>query len=121
MENDKLLKLVMQTKAKLLLSKARNQVKVEITPEMQEHIPADILREQIRHDMMRRLATELVNNYSGHIQEEANGMSTTKSLDLMVMPTDTFKYIVDETIKLMPLEAIDKIRMQVIEELNKPK
>ena len=111
MEDHKLYDLVMRTKAKLLLGNARMQTETQITSEMEENIDPDILNDRVRHDMSQRLSREVINNYAGQIQKEQGDFSGTKyTLDLMVIPTESFKYTIDEIIKLMPQEHIDKLR-----------
>jgi len=101
----------MRTKAKLLLGKARMQSQVKITSEMEESIDPNVLNEQVKRDMTKVLSKEVFKNYNGYIQKEKGDFSGTKhTLDLMVIPTESFKYTIDEIIRLMPQEAIDKLR-----------
>jgi hypothetical protein len=101
----------MRTKAKLLLGKARMLTQVQITSEMTDQIDPYDLTQQVNQDMSQRLSREVFKNYAGQIQKEPNEVGGTKhTLDLMVIPTESFKYTIDEIIRLMPQGHIDKLR-----------
>lgn len=113
MNEDKLLKLVLGTKARLLLKKSRVQCQVQLTDDIIKHTDTNKINEIVLHDICLKVSREIMNNFSGHIKEEGTGPGLTKKIDLMVVPTDSFKLVLEETIRLTSKRIIDEIRKDI--------
>lgn len=114
MDINDLYKLVFSNKAKILLEKSRTISQITINPEMEQHVKPEILNEIINKELMMNLSKLVLKNFSMHIKDEnKNDNIKTKSIDLMVIPTDSFKIVVEEVVRLMPQKAIDEIRRGV--------
>lgn len=111
MDSYNLWKRAMSTKARLLIEKSRVISEVAITPEMELHYDYETLNRLINTDLINSLSKEVMKNFSMHITEEPiNDQMKKKKIDLMVVPTDSFKIVIEEVIRLMPQNVIDEIR-----------
>ena len=104
-------KSIMSTKAKILLSKSRIIGRVQINKDMIEHYEYNDIDRYVNHDLMKSLTGKIMENFSMHIQEKSLSPDLKeKEIDLMVVPTDSFKIVVEEVIRLMPENTIRELR-----------
>ena len=110
-QSDKdLYKLVISTKAKLLLEKARVVSQVEVNPEIINGSVDDVSK-YLNFELFKTLTAEIQKNFSMHIQDETDIQGKVmKKIDLMVIPTDMLKEVIDEIIVSLPKSVIDEVK-----------
>jgi hypothetical protein len=96
-------------KCSLLLNKSRKRVKHIVSEEHKRLSDVNVER-LVKHQMIQRLSTDLVEDAYNKIEIRQTHLGDEYELDLIVIPTEDLKSVVDYLVQNMPLEDILRIR-----------
>jgi len=108
-EFEKLHRLMTDAKCSLLLNKARKRVK-HIVSEEHKRLSGVNVERLVKHQMIQRLSTDLVENVYNKIEIKQTHLGDEYELDLIVIPTEDLKLVVNYLVQNMPLEDLLRVR-----------
>jgi hypothetical protein len=108
-EFKRLHRLMTDAKCSLLLNKSRKRVK-HIVSEDHKRLSDVNVERLVKHQMIQRLSTDLVENVYNKIEIRQTQLGDEYELDLVVIPTEDLKSVVNYLVQNMPLEDILRIR-----------
>jgi hypothetical protein len=108
-EFEKLHRLMTDAKCSLLLNKARKRVK-HIVSEEHKRLSSVNVERLVKHQMIQRLSTDLVENVYNKIEIKQTHLGDEYELDLIVIPTEDLKLVVNYLVQNMPLEDLLRVR-----------
>jgi hypothetical protein len=97
-------------KCSLILNNARKRIKHTISNDEYHSIKFDKIDDIIKNQMIKKLSSSVVSEVYNKIKKEDLIVSKSYELDVVVIPTEDLKSVVDYLIQNMPLEDILKIR-----------
>jgi asparagine synthetase A len=109
-EFEKLHRLMTDAKCSLMLNNARKRIKHTISNDEYHSMKLDNIDVIIKNQMIKNLSSSVVNEVYNKIKKEDLIVSKSYELDVVVIPTEDLKSVVDYLIQNMPLEDILKIR-----------
>jgi hypothetical protein len=108
-EFKRLHRLMTDAKCSLLLNKSRKRVKHIVSEEHKRLSDVNVER-LVKHQMIQRLSTDLVENAYNKIEIRQTHLGDEYELDLIVIPTEDLKSVVNYLVQNMPLDDILRIR-----------
>ena len=109
-EFEKLHRLLTDAKCSLILNNSRKRIKHTISNDEYHSIKFDKIDDVIKNQMIKKLSSSVVSEVYNKIKKEDLIVSKSYELDVVVIPTEDLKSVVDYLIQNMPLEDILKIR-----------
>ena len=109
-EFEKLHRLMTDAKCSLILNNARKRIKHTISNDEYHSMKLDNIDVIIKNQMIKNLSSSVVNEVYNKIKKEDLIVSKSYELDVVVIPTEDLKSVVDYLIQNMPLEDILRIR-----------
>lgn len=109
-EFEKLHRLMTDVKCSLMLNNARKRIKHTISNDEYHSMKLDNIDVIIKNQMIKNLSSSVVNEVYNKIKKEDLIVSKSYELDVVVIPTEDLKSVVDYLIQNMPLEDILRIR-----------
>ena len=109
-EFEKLHRLMTDAKCSLMLNNARKRIKHTISNDEYHSMKLDNIDVIIKNQMIKNLSSSVVNEVYNKIKKEDLIVSKSYELDVVVIPTEDLKSVVDYLIQNMPLEDILRIR-----------
>jgi hypothetical protein len=116
MENSELKEIfrrAMDVKALSHLNNARKYVQHELNRELEELSSVDYdkyIKSEIRNELANKLVYDVENQIKVSRKEHTG--NKLYELDLIVLPTEMFQYVINTIVKNMSQENLDKIRKQ---------
>jgi hypothetical protein len=108
-EFKRLHRLMTDAKCSLLLNKSRKRVKHIVSEEHKRLSDVNVER-LVKHQMIQRLSTDLVEDAYNKIEITKTHLGDEYELDLIVIPTEDLKSVVNYLVQNMPLDDILRIR-----------
>lgn len=109
-EFEKLHRLMTDAKCSLILNNARKRIKHTISNDEYHSIKSDKIDDVIKNQMIKNLSSSVVSEVYNKIKKEDLIVSKSYELDVVVIPTEDLKSIINYLIQNMPLEDILRIR-----------
>ena len=109
-EIEKLHRLMTDAKCSILLDKARKRVEHTISNEEANYLEPEVLEQFVKNQMIQKLASEFVNSTYNQITKEDSVIGKKYSLDVIVIPREDLKMVINYLIQNMELENLLKIR-----------
>jgi hypothetical protein len=109
-EIEKLHRLLNDAKCSLLLNNARKRVVHTISNEEAYYLEPEVLEQIVKNQMIQKLASEFVNSTYNKITKEDSVIGYKYSLDVIVIPREDLKMVVNYLIQNMELEDLLRIR-----------
>lgn len=107
-EFERLHRLLSDAKSALHLEKSRKRIVHKITNETYSlNIDVDRI---VKHEISKKLSDGIISDYYNHIKKEHLPEGNSYELDIMVMPTESFKMILEYCIQNSSIEDILRIR-----------
>ena len=96
-------------KQALMLENAHHKCQHSLSKDILEHSSVDI-EKIVRKEITQRLAEQIEGKVDKHLKVQENPDSKVFSLEVLVLPLEELKHIVEYCVKTMPLTAIHEIR-----------
>ncbi len=109
-EFEKLHRLMTDAKCSLILNNARKRIKHTISNDEYHSIKSDKIDDVIKNQMIKNLSSSVVSEVYNKIKKEDLIVSKSYELDVVVIPTEDLKSIINYLVQNMPLEDILRIR-----------
>mgnify|MGYP000028296161 CR=1 FL=1 len=109
-EFEKLHRLMTDAKCSLILNNARKRIKHTISNDEYHSIKFDKIDDIIKNQMIKKLSSSVVSEVYNKIKKEDLIVSKSYELDVVVIPTEDLKSVINYLVQNMPLEDILKIR-----------
>ena len=109
-EFEKLHRLLTDAKCSLILNKSRKRIKHTVSNDEYHGLNSNEIEYIVKNEIIQKLSSSIVSEVYNKIKKEDLIVSKSYELDVVVIPTEDLKSVVDYLIQNMPLEDILKIR-----------
>jgi len=109
-EFEKLHRLMTDAKCSLILNNARKRIKHTISNDEYHSMKLDNVDVIIKNQMIKNLSSSVVNEVYNKIKKEDLIVNKSYELDVVVIPTEDLKSVVDYLVQNMALEDLLRIR-----------
>lgn len=109
-EFKKLHRLMSDAKCSLILNNARKRIKHTISNDEYHSIESYNVDDIIKKQISQKLSSSVVDEVYKNVKKEDSIIGKSYELDIVVIPTDELKSVLNYLIQNMPLEDIIRIR-----------